>query len=249
MADDSARALRALIDNARSIGVLTGAGISTESGIPDYRSPTGIWSQMQPITYQEFVASEEARLEDWRRRFIMNEDFARAEPNAGHRGLVALDRVGKLRGLVTQNIDGLHLRSNCRPRRVVEIHGNATRGACLDCRRPMDLPTVRTLIDDTGRAPRCPSCDGWVKAAVISFGQSLDQQTLEDALGVASDADLFLAIGSSLAVEPAASLPRIAQQSGARLVIVNQEPTPSDAHADLVIHQRIGQVFDSLGPG
>lgn len=240
MSDEVSLHLRALIDEASAIGVLTGAGISTESGVPDYRSPTGIWSRMEPITYQEFLASEEARLEDWRRRFVMNEDFVRAQPNDGHKALAALDRAGKLRGVITQNIDGLHARPQCRPKTLVEIHGNATHGACLKCEEPMDLAVARAQIERSGACPRCALCGGLVKAAVISFGQPLKPQVLDRAVAIATQCDLFLAIGSSLVVEPAASLPVMAHRSGARLAIVNQEPTPLDALAQTVVHRKIG---------
>jgi NAD-dependent deacetylase len=169
--------LAAWMTEAERIVAFTGAGISTESGIPDFRSPGGIWSQMQPITYQQFVASEDARLEDWRRRFIMNEQFARAEPNVGHRALAGMVRSGKAAGIITQNIDGLHQRAGAPPEKVVELHGNATRGRCLDCRRAMPLEKARTAIEDGGRSPRC-ACGGPVKAAVISFGEAMPQREM-----------------------------------------------------------------------
>lgn len=236
-----------LVAAAERIATLTGAGISTESGIPDFRSPGGIWSRMKPITYQEFVASEEARLEDWRRRFVSNENFAKAEPNAGHLGLARLAGEGRLAAVITQNIDGLHQRAGLPPERLIEIHGNATRGRCIDCGAPMSLAEARRIIDESGAAPRC-RCSGFVKAAVISFGQRVPRDALQAAGRHAEESDLFLVLGSSLQVQPVATLPLVAKQAGARLAIINREPTPLDAHADIVLHCGIGAVFAALYP-
>ena len=235
------------IGEAERVVAFTGAGISTESGIPDFRSPGGIWSRMQPITYQEFVASEEARLEDWRRRLLMNDQLAPAEPNVGHRALAAMVRSGKAAGIITQNIDGLHQRAGVPADAVVELHGNATRGRCLECRQIMPLDEVRAAIDAGGCCPRC-ACGGLVKAAVISFGQAMPQDEMARAIGWAQESDLFLAIGSSLVVYPAASIPLLAREAGARLVIVNRDPTPLDEAADLVVHSPIGALFGEIWP-
>ena len=240
-------ALRAMLDEAERVVVLTGAGISTDSGIPDFRSPGGLWTRMKPITYQEFVASEAARLEDWRRRFKMNENFARAEPNAGHLGLVHLAQSGRLAGLITQNIDGLHQRSGLQSDLIVEIHGNATHGRCLDCRAPMELREVKRRIDETGASPHC-ACGGPVKAAIISFGESMPEEAMDRAIRLARSSDLFLAIGSSLQVQPAASLPLLAKKSGARLAIINRDRTTLDADSELLVRAPIGVVFRSLYP-
>ncbi|MBV6657288.1 MAG: Sir2 family NAD-dependent protein deacetylase [Devosiaceae bacterium] len=241
----SAADLGQALAGADRIVAFTGAGISTESGIPDYRSPNGIWAQMAPITYQQFVASEDARLEDWRRRMVMNEDFAAASPNAGHLGLARLHEMGKLSCVITQNIDGLHLRSGVPNDRVIELHGNATYGACLDCEAPMPLRAVKAWLADTGASPKCPSCGGLVKAAVISFGQSLREESLARAVASVQACDLLLVLGSSLVVEPAASLPRLAKASGATLVIVNQTATPLDPLADLLVSGGIGPAMDA----
>ncbi len=240
-------ALRGLIEASRRIVALTGAGISTESGIPDFRSPGGIWSRIKPITYQEFVASEEARLEDWRRRFVSNESFAKAEPNAGHHGLVRLAEEGRLAAVITQNIDGLHQRAGLAPDLLIEIHGNATRGRCIDCGEGMPLPDVRRMIDATGASPRC-DCGGLVKAAIISFGERVPNDALEAAGRFAERADLFLVIGSSLQVYPAATLPLVAKRAGAKLAIVNREETPLDGHASVAVRRPIGSVFAVLYP-
>lgn len=238
-------ALRSLIAGAERIVALTGAGISTESGIPDFRGPNGTWGKIKPITYQEFVASEESRLEDWRRRFAMNESFARAEPNAGHLGLVRLHHDGRLGGVITQNIDGLHQRAGLPPECVIELHGNSTHGICLDCAAEISLDAVRQAIQATGASPRC-ACGGAVKAAIISFGQAMPEEAMRKAYAEIAAADFFFVIGSSLQVRPAATLPLLAKQAGARLVILNEQPTPLDEAADLVIRRRIGPVFEAI---
>ena len=236
-----------MIEGADSIVAMTGAGISTESGIPDFRSPGGIWSRMTPITYQEFVASEEARLEDWQRRFRMNADFARAEPNAGHRALAAMARQGRLACLITQNIDGLHQRAGHPVEALIEIHGNATHGRCLDCREPMPLAEVRDHIEASGTSPRC-RCGGPVKAAVVSFGEPVPPEVVKRAAEAARRASLFIVAGSSLVVQPAANLPLIAAQSGALLAIVNRDPTPLDSVANLLLRESIGSAFTQICP-
>lgn len=240
-------ALGRLIEAARSIVALTGAGISTESGIPDFRSPGGLWTRVRPITYQEFVASEEARLEEWRRRFAMNERFAAAEPNAGHYGLVKLAEEERLSAVVTQNIDGLHQRAGLAAEQLIEIHGNSTRGRCIDCGAAMTLADVRRIIDDTGVSPRC-DCGGMVKAAVISFGERVPSDNLDRASRLAESADLFLVVGSSLQVQPAAMLPLVAKRAGASLAIVNRQETPLDVHAEAIVREGIGSVFAALYP-
>ncbi len=240
-------ALRRLIGGSRRIVALTGAGISTESGIPDFRSPGGVWTRMKPITFQEFVASEEARLEDWRRRFAMNEKFASAEPNAGHQGLVRLAEEGRLAAVITQNIDGLHQRAGLSADRLIEIHGNSARGRCIDCGASMSLEAVRRIIDTAQASPRC-DCGGLVKAAIISFGERVPDEALAAAADLAENADLFLVVGSSLQVQPAATLPLAAKRAGASLAIINREPTPLDAHAEIILRRPIGSVFAALYP-
>jgi NAD-dependent deacetylase len=245
--EDGIKALRRLIDGARNLVALTGAGISTESGIPDFRSPGGIWTRMKPITFQEFVASEAARLEDWRRRFTMNANFAAAKPNAGHYALAHLAAEGRLQAVITQNIDGLHQRAGLPAERLIEIHGNATHGSCLDCRATMSLGEVRQQIEATGAAPRC-ACGGLVKAAVISFGERMPAEAMRRAAELAAGTALFLVIGSSLQVQPAASLPVTAKRAGATLVIVNRDETPLDEMADAVVREPIGAVFRRICP-
>ncbi|PLW78608.1 SIR2 family NAD-dependent protein deacylase [Cohaesibacter celericrescens] len=238
--------LCSMVNNASNITIFTGAGISTESGIPDFRSPTGLWSKMVPIQFDEFVSSETARLEDWRRRFIMNREFSAAKPNEGHKALLRLNRSGKLAGTITQNIDGLHQKSGLPADQVIEIHGNSTYGACLSCSAKSSLLEAERVIAETGKAPRCSLCGGLIKAATISFGQPMPEPELLRAAQLAKSCDLFIVLGSSLVVYPAADLPQIAKQNGAELVIINREPTPLNQMADLYIRDEIGSVMQSI---
>jgi NAD-dependent deacetylase len=223
----------------------TGAGISTESGIPDFRSPGGIWTKYRTIYYQEFVKSAEARLEYWQQKAEGQLAFNRAEPNVGHQTLARWEEAGRLAGVVTQNIDGLHARAGSR--RVLELHGTAREVACLDCRARYDAEEMVARFQQTGAVPECPACgSGLMKHATISFGQSLPPAVLQEAFAMSRRAALFLAIGSSLVVEPAASLPRAAKESGAKLVIINRDPTPLDPIADVVVREPIGEALTAI---
>ncbi len=222
----------------------TGAGISTESGIPDFRSPGGVWAASQPVYYQAFVASAEARQEAWRQKSIAYREFRECQPNDGHRILAAWEAAGWLRAVVTQNIDGLHQRAGSR--RVIEVHGTALEVVCLDCGARFDAAPLMEQFEAAGRPPPCPHCAGLLKHATISFGQSLDQETWREAAQLCEMSDVLLAIGSSLVVEPAASLPRVAREGGAQLVIINRDPTPLDAHAGVVIASGIGAALRAI---
>lgn len=235
-----------MIEQAHRITVFTGAGISTESGIPDYRSVGGLWSQMEPIQFNDFLTSEQARLEDWRRRFMLNEDFARAQPNAGHLALVRLYEAGKLLQVITQNIDGLHQKSGLPDAAINEIHGNSTYATCLECGEPYQMDWARNYIDKEQKSPTCSRCSGIVKAAVISFGQPMPEAKMRLAQKACLDCDLFMVLGSSLVVYPAAALPQIARQNGAQLIIINRESTPQDQDSDCVIHAEIGPSLERL---
>ncbi|MCK7612006.1 SIR2 family NAD-dependent protein deacylase [Roseibium sediminicola] len=224
------------------IVALTGAGISTESGVPDFRSPGGIWSRRQPIQYQDFVADEASRLEDWDRRFEMRDFFDKAEPNAAHLALSALASSGHLTCLITQNVDGLHQRAGFPQNRLIEIHGNSTYATCLDCGARAELEGQLSFVE-AGQSPRCGDCGGLLKAAVISFGQQMPEEALYQAAEAAQDCDLFLVLGSSLVVHPAAQLPAIAVKAGAELVILNAEETPLDSLASTVIRTPLAQTF------
>jgi len=236
-------ALRDLIEGAQAIVPFTGAGISTECGIPDFRSPGGLWTKNQPIPFDAFMASREMRDESWRRRFTMEEKFAAAKPGRGHRALASLYRAGKVPGLITQNIDNLHQASGITAADIVELHGNTTYAVCLDCAQRYELPWVREQFEAAGeRAPDC-ACGGYIKTATVSFGQSMPVAAMERAEDLTRGSDLFLAIGSSLVVWPAAGFPLMAKRNGAALVIINREPTEMDELADLVVNFDIGDVL------
>jgi NAD-dependent deacetylase len=241
--DTATDRLRQLVDNARVIVPFTGAGISTECGIPDFRSPGGLWTKNRPIPFDEFVASAAARDESWRRRFAMQPQFGAARPGRGHLALASLYRSGKVPAVVTQNIDNLHQASGIAAEDVVELHGNTTYATCLACDVRYELDWVRERFDaDHGRAPDC-DCGGHIKTATVSFGQAMPVQAMRRAEELTLSCDLFLAIGSSLVVWPAAGFPLLAKRNGAALVIVNREPTEFDDTADLVVRHDIGAVF------
>jgi NAD-dependent deacetylase len=232
-----------MIAAASAIVPFTGAGISTECGIPDFRSPGGVWTRNRPIPYGDFVASQDARDEAWRRRFAMDETLSGAKPGRGHRALAALYRAGKIPAVVTQNIDNLHQASGISPDNVVELHGNTTYARCIGCGLRVELPRARQMMQETGRAPDCWECGEPIKTATVSFGQAMPEDAMRRAADLARNCDLFLVIGSSLVVWPAAGFPVMAKQAGARLVIVNNEPTEQDELADLVIRHDIGETL------
>ncbi|MCP3469963.1 NAD-dependent deacetylase [Bradyrhizobium sp. CCGUVB1N3] len=234
-----------MIAAARTIVPFTGAGVSTECGIPDFRSPGGLWTRNRPIPFDEFVASQEARDESWRRRFAMEPTFAAAKPGRGHRALASLYRASKIPAVITQNIDNLHQASGFAADHVIELHGNTTYARCIGCGEIYRLDWVKRRFDTDGAAPDCTVCAEPVKTATISFGQAMPEDAMQRATELAQHCDLFIAIGSSLVVWPAAGFPMIAKNCGARLVIINREPTEQDEIADLVIHHDIGE---TLGP-
>lgn len=238
------RLARFLVDHAPVL-VLTGAGLSTASGLPDFRSPGGIWTKNRPIDFSEFVVSQDARDESWRRRFAMEPTFAAAKPGRGHRALASLYRAGKTPAIITQNIDNLHQASGFKADDVIELHGNTTYARCIGCGHAYELHWVRARFEETGDAPHCTVCGEPVKTATISFGQAMPEDEMRRATELAQQCDLFLAIGSSLVVWPAAGFPLMAKNCGAKLVIINNEPTEQDDVADLVIRYDIGE---TLGP-
>ncbi|HUO92495.1 MAG TPA: Sir2 family NAD-dependent protein deacetylase [Rhizomicrobium sp.] len=225
---------------ARRVVVFTGAGISTESGIPDFRSPGGIWTRMAPIEFQDFVSSPEMRKEAWRRRFAMEEMFATVKPNLGHKAVAELVALGRATHVITQNIDNLHQDSGVPAEQVIELHGNTRYAKCLDCGARAELEPIRAHFEKTGEPPDCQFCAGMLKTATISFGQAMPDAEMARAESATRGCDLFLVLGSSLVVYPAAGFPLLAKRRGARLVIVNREETPQDDAADLVLHTEIG---------
>ncbi|MDP3257131.1 MAG: Sir2 family NAD-dependent protein deacetylase [Bosea sp. (in: a-proteobacteria)] len=234
-----------MLDAAGSIVAFTGAGISTESGVPDFRTAGSPWMVNKPIPFETFVKSREARAEAWRRKFAMDDHYAGAAPNAGHRALARLVGQGRAPAIITQNIDGLHQASGVPDAQVIELHGNGTYATCLGCGRRHELAEIRPVFEATGEPPDCAACGGPVKSATISFGQAMPQDKMIRAQQLALEAELFLVLGSSLVVYPAATLPVIAKRRAATLIIVNREPTELDAIADLVVRAEIGA---ALGP-
>ncbi len=242
--DDLAR----LIADARRMVVFTGAGISTESGIPDFRSPGGVWSKMKPIYFQEFVASEEKRREAWSRAFSGRAGWVGREPNAGHHAVARLVASGKCSSVITQNVDNLHQASGVPADRIIELHGNASYATCLECGVRHELDELKILYEATGDLPACRVCSGLVKTATISFGQAMPAEPMARAEAETLACDLFLVLGSSLVVYPAAGFPLLAKRNGARLAIVNREETELDPYADLVLHDEIGPVMSRAAP-
>lgn len=241
--------LTALFREAASIVAFTGAGISTESGIPDYRSQGGLWKRFQPVTLQEFLASEDSRREYWKHKRELYRCFEKAEPNGAHRALTALNAAGKLRGVITQNIDELHQMAGLPAEKVLELHGTNRRTLCWDCGDVTAWQETYERLRAGESAPECRRCGGLLKPATISFGQNLDPGVLHEAFLWAGQCDLLVAVGSTLVVEPAASLPRRAKSNGARLAIVNLSETPLDDTADLVIRAQAGAVLkEAVGP-
>ena len=240
---DGAAELRALVARAGAVVGFTGAGISTESGVPDFRSPGSPWLQNKPIPFDLFLNSPELRCEAWRRKFTMDDLYRGAEPSRGHNAMASLVARGKMPAVITQNIDGLHQASGIPGEQVIELHGNGTYAACLSCGLRHELERVRVRFERSGEPPACEACGGIVKSATISFGQAMPEEPMRRAQEAAVSCDLFLAIGSSLVVYPAAAFPVIAKRNGARLVIVNREPTDLDAAADLVVNGEIGTVL------
>ena len=226
--------------------VFTGAGISTESGIPDFRSPGGVWDRMPPIYFDAFVNSPDMRKETWRRRFAMEDMFCSAKPNAGHLAVAELARRGKVSHVITQNIDNLHQASGVPGESVIELHGNTTYATCLVCCTRYEIAALRACFEKDGEVPDCKLCGGLIKAATISFGQAMPEKAMQQAQDATLACDLFLVAGSSLVVYPAAGFPLLAKRMGARLVILNRAPTDQDDYADLVIRSGIGAALTAV---
>ncbi|HYZ21208.1 MAG TPA: Sir2 family NAD-dependent protein deacetylase [Rhodopila sp.] len=243
--DQALRELGLMIEDAERIVLFTGAGISTESGIPDFRSPGGIWTRQAPIDFSDFMRSDAARRETWRRRFAMEPTLRQATPNRGHRACAELIRAGKASAVITQNIDGLHQDSGVPDDKVIELHGNTTYAHCLDCGTRYEIEALRVDFERDNIVPHC-ACGGWVKTATVSFGQSMPVDEMLRAGRETLLTDLFIAIGSSLVVWPAAGFPELAKRNGARLVIINLQPTGLDDFADLVLNRPISEALGTV---
>lgn len=246
MKKDTLTRFKRIIEKSRRLVVFTGAGISTESGIPDFRSKGGIWTKYKPIDFRDFMADEEQRRASWRMKFATERLIADAEPNAGHLAIDRLYDMGKLSSVITQNIDGLHQASGIPDDAVIELHGNSTYAVCLDCGKRYELDHIRSIFLPDEILPVCDDCNGIIKTATISFGQSMPVREMKLAEEETMACDLFIAVGSSLVVYPAAGFPLLAKQNGSKLVIINRDPTELDRYADLVIHAEIGETFEAV---
>lgn len=240
--------LARLIADVRRLVIFTGAGISTESGIPDFRSPGGVWSQMKPIYFQDFVSNPAKRREAWERTFSGRAGWVGRKPNAGHAAVARLVAQGKAIAVITQNVDNLHQDSGVPPDQVIELHGNASYAKCLECFERHELDELKDSFLKAGEIPYCRRCGGLVKTATVSFGQAMPVEPMARAEAATLDCDGFLVLGSSLVVHPAADFPLLAKRNGARLAIVNREPTDLDAFADLVLHDEIGPTMNAATP-
>ena len=239
--------LAARIRESDEIVVFTGAGISTESGIPDFRSPGGIWTRYRPVTFQEYMTSESARIEAWKRRLDGWEQYRNAKPNVGHYFVQALSVKEKLIGLITQNVDGLHSVAGVPDDKIVELHGSSRKILCMGCTKEFEPePIMNGLVGDFA-SPKCDTCGGVLKSATVSLGQAMPEQAMRIAQGWTEQAKVFIVMGSSLQVQPAASFPVLAKRNGAFLAIINREEGPLDDIADFVHHGAIGEFCGKFG--
>ena len=236
------------IIHAKRMVVFTGAGLSTESGIPDFRSPGGLWDRYNPedFYFQNFISSEASRVKYWQMATEMYEPMKRAQPNLAHLAIAEMEQLGKLDCVITQNIDGLHFKAGNSADKLIELHGTAMHVSCLNCQKRYNREAIQERIKKGVKAPTCDDCGGPLKPATISFGQAMPERETQEAYHRSSRCDLFMVIGSSLVVHPAASMPLIAKQNGARLVIINRDPTPCDDSADMVIHNQAGVTLDAI---
>jgi len=231
------------IEKANNIVIFTGAGISTESGIPDFRGPQGVWKTNTPIYFQDFMGSEEVRKDSWKRKFSGQDIIKKAKPNIGHLAVAEIINKHESAYLITQNVDNLHQDAGVPDDKITEIHGNAHYASCLDCGIRYELNSIKKAFLENETVPYCDSCGGIIKTATISFGQSMPEEGMQIAQRKTLGCDLFITIGTSLVVYPAAGFPKLAKEIGAKLIIINNEPTDFDPIADLVIHEQIGKVF------
>jgi len=246
--EDKLKQVAQWIVTSKRVIVFSGAGLSTESGIPDFRSPGGVWDRYNPedFYFQNFLASEASREKYWQMATEMYEPIKTAQPNRAHLAIAELEKLGKLDCVITQNIDGLHFKAGNSEEKVIQLHGTAIFVSCLSCKKRYDRNEIQERIKEGEKAPRCDDCGGLLKPATISFGQSMPEKETEEAYHRSSLCDLFMVVGSSLVVQPAASMPLVAKRNGAKLVIINRDPTPYDDMADLVVHSQAGPTLGSI---
>jgi len=237
-----------LIFTSKKIVVFSGAGLSTESGIPDFRSPGGVWDRYNPedFYFQNFLSSEASREKYWQMSTEMYEPMKKAQPNFAHLAIAELEKLGRLDCVITQNIDGLHCKAGNSEEKVIQLHGTAMYVSCLSCNKRYDRDEIQERLKKGLKVPYCDDCKGPLKPATISFGQPMPERETQEAYHRSSFSDLFIVIGSSLVVQPAASMPLVAKRNGAKLVIINRDPTPYDGMADIVIHGQAGPTMASI---
>lgn len=235
-----------LIKQASYVTAFTGAGISTESGIADFRSPGGIWDRYRIVTYQEFLSSSEARKEYWKMKHELYKDLRNARPNRAHLSLAELERLSILKAVITQNIDGLHQDAGNSPEIVIELHGTNRKAICIDCSKTWPIEEIDSILEEAGFEPRCVHCGGFIKPATVSFGQPMPEMEMFRAMDEARRSDLMLMIGSSLQVEPAASIPRITHQKGGALIFINRTETPWDHIATVIFRESASEVLSNI---
>jgi NAD-dependent protein deacetylase/lipoamidase len=234
------------VSHSSAIVFFTGAGISTESGVPDFRSPGGVWTKYQPVLFQDFLASEAARVRHWQLKKATYELFKTVKPNIGHYAICEFEQRGQLLGLITQNIDGLHKIAGTSEAKLIELHGTDRLVTCLKCGKPFQPVDLYEKWHEGLATPTCDDCGGFLKSANVSFGQSMPVEPMQRAQAWSEQAEIFIVIGSSLQVQPAASFPVIAKRAGALLAIVNRDPTPLDDIADFIHNGAIGEFFKQL---
>lgn len=235
-----------LLKKAEQPIAFTGAGISTESGLSDFRSPGGVWDRYRIVTYQEFLLSHDARVEYWTMKKEFYNELKSAQPNKAHFALSALEKIGKLACLITQNIDGFHQDSGSSPDVVIELHGTNRKAVCVQCGNLWPIEEIQVRLESGDLDPQCEHCSGFIKPATVSFGQAMPETEMRRAYECASKCDLFLMVGSSLQVEPAASIPRVAHAAGAQLLFINRTDTPWDHLASVVFRENAGDVLHEI---
>ncbi|CCK81322.1 SIR2 family NAD-dependent protein deacylase [Desulfobacula toluolica] len=233
------------IKASNNLVIFTGAGISTESGIPDYRSQGGIWDKFQPVYFDEFMSSKKARIKYWEQRLDMEKSLSVSKPNKGHKSIAKLHEMGKLKALITQNIDGLHEASGIPAKKIIELHGNTRRVRCMSCSKLISWEETQKMIDAGEKAPEC-SCGGYFKPDTVSFGQAMPVEETRRAVELSTNSDVFIVVGSTLLVQPAALMPEYAKTAGAFLVIINLSETPYDTKCDVLIRGKAGDVLKNI---